>query len=383
MKIGFVLDDGLDTPDGVQQYVQTLGAWMTAEGHQVHYLVGQTKRTDIPNVHSLARNISVRFNHNRLTIPLPANRSRIKKLLEKEAFDVLHVQMPYSPLLAGRIIRSASTSCAVLGTFHILPYGSLQTEGARILGLLTRTTSSRFDTIFSVSPAAKDFAKSIMGITSTVVPNVVDISTFQTLQKSKKDSTKKSIVFLGRFVERKGCMQLLRALAILAEEQALNDVQVTMCGSGPLANEAQEFVRVHSLEKLVTFTGRVTETEKVTYFAHADIAMFPSMSGESFGIVLIEAMAAGSGVVLGGNNPGYASVLTGIPEQLVDPADPSVLAAQILRVLTDKSLAQKIHVHQQSHVGQFDVDTVGRKILGVYSDAIAKRVVNSDNTTHG
>lgn len=383
MKIGFVLDDGLDAPDGVQQYILTLGSWMTAGGHEVHYLVGQTKRTDIPNVHSLARNISVRFNHNRLTIPLPANRDRIKKLLQKEAFDVLHIQMPYSPVLAGRILRAVPDSCAVVGTFHILPYGSLQTAGARLLGALTRATSSRFDAVFSVSPAAKDFAETIMNIPSAVVPNVVDISTFQSPQKSKKHDAKKSIVYLGRFVERKGCMQLLRALAILAGQQALEDVQVTMCGGGPLAEQAHEFVRAHSLEKLVTFTGRVTEAEKVSYFAQADIAIFPSMSGESFGIVLIEAMAAGSGVVLGGNNPGYASVLTEIPEQLVDPKEPDVLASQILRILQDKSLSQKIHAHQQSHVGQFDVKTVGRTIMDTYRDAIAKRRINSDNTRHG
>lgn len=78
MKIGFVLDDGLDSPDGVQQYILTLGTWLEKQGHEVHFLVGQTERTDISNVHVLARNIGVRFNHNRLTIPLPANHGRIK-----------------------------------------------------------------------------------------------------------------------------------------------------------------------------------------------------------------------------------------------------------------------------------------------------------------
>lgn len=382
MKIGFVLDDGLDSPDGVQQYIRTLGTWFEKQGHEVHFLVGQTERTDIPNVHVLARNIGVRFNHNRLTVPLPANRRRIKKLLAEERFDVLHVQMPYSPMLAGRIISEAPDSCAVVGTFHILPYGALQTFGSRVLGKLLQKTLRRFDTIFAVSPAAQAFAKSIMGIQSTVIPNAVEIKKFHVQTKSKKKGLTKSIVFLGRFVERKGCMQLLRALAILAAQDKLENVEVIMCGGGPLHQKAMQFIATNKLETYVTLAGRVSEEEKAMYFANADVAIFPSMSGESFGIVLIEAMAAGSGVVLGGNNPGYASVLTEIPEQLVDPHDPSLLANQILRVLEDSSLAKTIHSYQQSHVGQYDVGTVGLKILAAYTSAIAKRVRNSDNTTH-
>ena len=104
MKIALVLDDSLDKPDGVQQYVLTLGSWLTSQKHEVHYLVGATSRKDIPNVHSLSANMRVRFNKNRASMPMIANRKAIRALTEKEKFDVLHVQMPYSPLLAGKII---------------------------------------------------------------------------------------------------------------------------------------------------------------------------------------------------------------------------------------------------------------------------------------
>ncbi|HTH72515.1 MAG TPA: glycosyltransferase family 4 protein, partial [Candidatus Pristimantibacillus sp.] len=105
LKIGLVLDDSLDKVDGVQQYVLIVGRWLTAQGHDVHYLVGETKRTDLPGMHSLARNVKVRFNKNRMAIPLPANLRAIRALLKREQFDVLHVQVPYSPALAGRIIK--------------------------------------------------------------------------------------------------------------------------------------------------------------------------------------------------------------------------------------------------------------------------------------
>src|SRR3989344_1271873 len=99
MKIGFVLDDGFDRLDGVQQYMLTYGQWLTKEGHEVHYLVGETTHSIIPNLHSLSRNLKVRFNKNRSSIPLKIYKNAIKKLLSEEKFDVLHIQMPYSPML--------------------------------------------------------------------------------------------------------------------------------------------------------------------------------------------------------------------------------------------------------------------------------------------
>ncbi len=94
LKIGFVLDDSLDSTDGVQQYMLTMGRWLQKKGHEVHYLVGHTRRPDIANIHSLSRNITVRFNQNRMSIPLGASRRHIKQVLMREQFDVLHVQMP-------------------------------------------------------------------------------------------------------------------------------------------------------------------------------------------------------------------------------------------------------------------------------------------------
>src|SRR5688572_10061763 len=120
LRIGFVLDDRLDKPDGVQQYVKLLGGWLSAHGHDVHYLVGESPGLKDQNIHHLGRTVKVRFNKNRMEIPLPANRRNIKKLLAEKEFDVLHVQMPYSPMLAARVIKNAAPTTSVVGTFHIL-----------------------------------------------------------------------------------------------------------------------------------------------------------------------------------------------------------------------------------------------------------------------
>ena len=113
--------------------------------------------------------------------------------------------------------------------------------------------------------------------------------------------------------------------------------------------------------------------------AGAAIACFPSLHGESFGIVLIEAMAAGAGVVLGGANPGYKTVLGGRPETLVDPKNTRQFAKRLEKFLTDAQLAAQIHSWQQSHVKRYDINEVGPSLVKVYYQAIAKQRPLGDN----
>lgn len=117
---------------------------------------------------------------------------------------------------------------------------------------------------------------------------------------------------------------------------------------------------------MVEFKGYITETEKADYLASADVAVFPSLGGESFGIVLIEAMAARAKVVIGGNNAGYANVLAPVPGALFDPRDAQGLAKLITQLHSDKQLAQELHTQQQAMVKQYDVAVVGKKLLSWY-----------------
>lgn len=366
-KIGFVLDDSLDKTDGVQQYVLTLGQWMRHQGHEIHYLVGHTERTDIPHIHSLSRNIQTHFNQNRMSTPLPANKKLIKKLLEREQFDALHVQMPYSPFMAGRVIAAAPKQTKIIGTFHIIPFSWIEKVATRLLGLALWRTLRRFDAIYSVSEPARIFARRSFGVKSSVLPNVVNVAAFHVGKSIKKfDDSKITIVFLGRLVERKGCMLLLKALEQLHQKHHLANVRVLICGKGQLQAELENFVKEHHLSTVVHFVGFVSEEDKPHYLATADIAVFPSTGGESFGIVLIEAMAAGSRVVLGGNNIGYTSVLRERPELLIDPLDTDEFAKTLKHFISSKRARLAAHKWQNLHVQQYDVSVVGRKLLDHY-----------------
>lgn len=373
-KIGFVLDDSLDTPDGVQQYVLTLSTWLTAQGHDVHYLVGESTRTDIPQLHSLSRNMKVRFNGNRMSMPLPANKARIRELLAREQFDVLHVQMPYSPFLAGRLIAAAPRETAVVGTFHVAPHSRMVYAANKMLRVMARRSLRRFDAVMSVSSVAQAFAREAFRLESDIIPNTVDLAPFNTAKPLPAYETGKTILFLGRLVDRKGCGHLLRALAYMQEHKLFDgDYRAVICGKGPLEDELKQYMRSKHLQKHVEFVGFVSEADKPAYMASADIAVFPSTGGESFGIVLVESMAAARGVTLAGNNPGYASVMAPFPETLIEPADTESFGRTLVDLLARDAHRARLAAQQRADVMQYDVPVVGARVVALYERALHKR----------
>jgi phosphatidylinositol alpha-mannosyltransferase len=373
LKIGFVLDDTLDTPDGVQQYVLALGAWLSAAGHDVHYLVGHTERTDIPNVHSLSRNVKVQFNGNRMSTPLPASKRQIRELLKREKFDVLHVQIPYSPFMAGRVILAAPKSTAIIGTFHIAPNSGLVKHANTMLGHMVGRSLKRIDTVVSVSRAAAVFAKATHGIETTILPNVVNAQNFKTAKPFEFERSLPTIVFLGRLVPRKGCKVLLEAVSIMRSDTTLPDFRVVICGKGELRDKLEQYVRKNNLSNMITFVGFVNDKLKASYLRAADIAVFPSTGGESFGIVLTEAMAADHPVVLGADNDGYRTVLEPYPNVLFPILDPISLANKLKIYLTDPTARSKALAWQKSTINQYDVATVGPKLVARYYQALRSK----------
>lgn len=374
LKIGFILDTSLDPNDGVQQYVVGLGEWFRAEGHDVHYLVGETKHRQLINIHSLSKNFSVVFNGNRTTIPLIPNPLRLRKFMRRQKFDVLHVQTPHHPLLAQPLLLFADKQTAAIGTFHILPYDTLSKVGTWLLGFVLRPSLKRLDALLAVSSAAAAFTKTTYRMNSMVLPNVVDYQRFSKAKPLERyDDDILTILFLGRLVPRKGCRLLLEAVRILAEKPDMPAFRVVICGNGPLMNDFKDFVAANGLQERVIFEGFVQEDEKPRFYASADISVFPSIGGESFGIVLLEAMASGKAAVFAGDNPGYRSVLAERSEMLFDTSSVDVLVQLLEQYLSDAELRKAASQWGETYTAKFDVNVVGKQLLTIYDEALQKR----------
>jgi phosphatidylinositol alpha-mannosyltransferase len=165
-------------------------------------------------------------------------------------------------------------------------------------------------------------------------------------------------------------MILLEAIRLLHEKPTVPAFRVLLCGAGPLAAQANEFIAKNKLEELVSMEGFISEDDKPGYYASADISVFPSTGGESFGIVLLEAMASGKAAVIAANNPGYASVLEPNPDLLFPVNNPQALADKIEAMLIDQSQREQAAEWGATYTRQFDVGVVGKKLLDIYSDAL-------------
>lgn len=373
LKIGLVIDDSLDSTAGVQQYVMAVGKWMAEAGHTVHYLTSETKRTDMPNVYSLVKKIHANFNGNKGGgTPLPLSKRKARDLNSKEKYDILHVQMPYSPFLAGQLIKTAPKNTAVIGTFHIFPDSKLVAMATRALGAWVHRQMKRFDTILSVSPAAQTFARQTFRIESRVLPNMFNIRDFDITPKKPENTV--IIVFLGRLVPRKGAKELLHAVNYIRQHNLSGtQFKVIIGGKGPMGDELMRYVNDNGLGDIVEFTGFVAEEDKGKFLNAGDISVFPSTGGESFGISLLEAMAATSGSVIAGDNAGYRTVMSEFIDQLVDPTNTAHFAELLATHMNDRDLRAMSCKRQRLSVQQYDRSVVGKEIESVYYEILQKR----------
>jgi len=371
MKIALVLDDTLDKPDGVQQAVVTIGRWLDKEGHEVHYIVGDTKRSDLKHIHSFGRFVTLKLNKNIVRMLLPSNRKKIKALIKREDFDVIHVMMPYSPLMGKLTVQYAGPKTAVIGTFHTLPASKLVFNANHFLSYVLGKSLKRFDSVIALSEPVVHFARKAYGLNATYVPNPVVIDDFKSGRRIPAyDRKKLNIIFIGRLVQRKGVLELIRAYNALSDVVA-DKSRLIIGGKGPLKAKAKNLVNSN---RNVTFTGFVSEKDKANFLASADIAVFPSTSGEAFGIVLIEAMAAGAGVVLGGNNPGYKSVLGQQPYLLFDPQDTKAFADHLQLFIEDPKLRGRMNSWQSIAIQQYDISVVGKTLMRIYKECLHSRL---------
>lgn len=375
LTIGFVFDDTLDALDGVQQHIITIGTELARRGHDVHYLVGETHHSPVPQTVSLARNVMVSFNGNRMRIPLPVRKREIRAALAHNNYDILHIQAPYSPLFGGRVLECAPQSTGVVATYHIAPIDRRARYGGRALGLVNAHSHRRVDEVIAVSQVAAQYAQFTSHTHGTIIANPVNVGKFATAaHRATRDAAHPHIVFLGRLVPRKGAQLLLDALDY-GERHGMfpmPGLHVTIAGDGPLMDDCVQ--RAARLRTPVQFVGTVDEG-KADLLASADVAVFPAIGGETFGIVLPEAIASGAGVTLAGDNPGYRWTMRGDEDALfsVGPDHARVLAERIERALIDASWARRLHAREEALLDRYNVQAVTDEVEQVYARAIADR----------
>lgn len=369
MKIAAVLDDTMNSNNGVQQIVRALGQYWSSVGHEVHYIAGAGSPPQ-PRLHQVGRTATVRFNGNRISTPTWANRKRILQLLAEQQYDVLHVHAPYGPIIGHPTILAAAPTTAVVASFHMAALRSHVEQGVKVLGWLTRRSRVRLDSITCDSTASSDLLASAWGVSAPIVGNPIDLSRFHPAESHSATGTT-NLIFVGRLVERKGCADLLRALALIPLGRR-QSIRLTVVGDGPLRVSLEKLVAGLNLGSICRFTGRLTETLKVDLLQAADLAIFPSHGGESFGVVLLEAIGCGVPAV-GYANGGYRYVLGADSVALVEPGNIVKLAALISRLSENRDERRSLWRAQRTLTKQYSLPLIGGQYLDLFESLVQQR----------
>lgn len=354
---------------GVAEIVVQLQKSLKHKGHEVKIITPRPrKHVDNAPADMILVGRSAKMNTPFATMVdfgFEADGDEIQHILDTEQFDILHFHEPWVPLLSRQIL-SRSTSINV-ATFHATPPDTLM--GKSILSVVTPYTKSVLNYLHSytaVSDSAAEYVRSLSKDPITIVPNGIDLNKF-TAPKSVKKPNKKTILYLGRLEKRKGVDYLLPAYSKLRESH--DDVQLIIAGSGVKRRALERFVEQYEIPD-VTFAGFIQEKDKVSLIASADLYCSPALYGESFGIVLLEAMGVGVPIVAG-NNPGYASVMTGRGRlSLVNPKSTDDFAQRLELMLYDEKIRQLWAEWAAETVGQYRFDAIANEYEKVYEQAV-------------
>jgi phosphatidylinositol alpha-mannosyltransferase len=368
VRIGIVTPNYYPYPGGVTEHVHHTYLELKRLGHDVRVVTTSFGGGEAPDEHDtirIGRSVTVPANGSMCPVAVaPRMVVRLRAVFEREAFDLIHVHEPFMPMLSLAALRAAGVP--VVGTFHARNESAL---GYRLFRRALQPYAAKLTKRIAVSRAARDTVAKHLGGTYEIIPNGVDVARFASAEPIPELSDGRlNVLFVGRLEPRKGARYLLRALPAL--RAALPDSRVTFVGGGPLSGYYRSHVP-RSCVGYATFAGRVSADMLPRYFKTADVYCSPATGGESFGIVLLEAMAAGAAIVAS-NIEGYRDVVshgeTGI---LVPPRDPGALADAVIRVGRDESLRGALVGAARRAVERYSWGRVTQEILGVYRAAVS------------
>jgi phosphatidylinositol alpha-mannosyltransferase len=362
MKVGLVTPYIYPLPGGVNAHVRDLYEHLVAHGHDVRIIssVHGAQRASEGDIIRLGYGFSVPTNGSVGTLTFsPRYTSQVAAMLERERFDILHLHEPFVPFLSLVLLRESQS--INIATFHAYAGWSAANEfGKRMLGRFARRLHGRI----AVSAAARHFADRYYPGDYKVIPNGVDLERFKNAQPITryKDGTL-NIFFLGRFEPRKGVMYALKAYRQLRKRGY--NCRLLIAGAGPQEREVRRYIATRRLTG-VELLGRISEADKIRYFATADIYVSPATGQESMGVVLLEALASGTPIVCSDIH-GYRSVVRrGEQGLLVPPRDVNALADGLAQLLSDTEMRQRMSESARQRAVQFGWDNIAAKVEEYY-----------------
>lgn len=364
MRIVLACPYAWEAPGGVQIHVAQLAVHLRDRGHEVLVLAPGDRPAVEPWIRIVGRPVRVPYGGSVAPIaPTPTALARVRDAVRRLPSDVVHAHEPLTPSVA--MFATLCSPAPVVATFHS------GAERSRLFDLAApalRRVARRISVRIAVSERAAGFAGSRLGGPFRIVPNGADVARFAAAEPADLGPGR-ILLFVGRLHPRKGFRVAVAAFARLARERS--DLRLVVAGHG---DEASALDTLDTpLRARVRMLGSVPNEDLPPYHAAADVLLAPSVGGESFGIVLVEAMAAGLPVVAS-RIPGYDEVVTDGAEGFLVPArDDAAVAAAAGRLLDDPELARRMGAAGRERARRYDWGTVAGELEAIYREVAAAR----------
>ena len=365
LRIGLICPYSLTTPGGVQGQVMGLARSLRKMGHEVRVLGPCDGAPPDTFVTPIGESLPTVANGSIAPLaPDPSAALRTIRVLRDEQFDVLHLHEPLTP--GANITALVMRTAPIVATFH----AAGESLSYKYLSAPLKGFASKIDHRVAVSKDAVHLAQRYIGGDYQILPNGVELDRFLTYSQTPRAThdesrpTRQSIFFCGRHEPRKGLEILLQAHATLPDT-----VDLWIASECP---ETERLKREWAGDSRIIWLGRISDAEKAMRLSQADVFCAPSLGGESFGVVLIEAMAAATPIVASALD-GYLNVATNeVDALLVEPNNPTDLEAALRRILLDQNLADRLVAQGQERANGFSMVQLAQTYVEIYRRVIAE-----------
>ncbi len=367
MKIALVSPYDFSYPGGVVNHISCQAHQLTKIGHEVKIIAPASKVVPAFGDRFIQvgkpRPVPASGSIARITIS-PWLDSYVRAILNREKFDIFHLHEPLVPTLCTTVLRLSQAP--VIGTFHASGGKSWNTYSTPITKFFLRKWLLKIDGRIAVSQSALRYVQRHFQGDYSIIPNGIDSKHFYPDVSPFDNFTdgKINILFVGRLESRKGVKYLIDAYKLVAQE--IPDIRLIIVGPGTrLRKKYEKHVSKNHLKNVI-FIGYAAYNDLPRYFKTADIVCAPATGWESFGIVLLEAMAVGKPIIAS-NIEGYASVLNhGIEGLLVPPKNTKKLAGALSTLINDKKLRQKMGAKGRLKAIEYDWEHITEQVLNIY-----------------
>lgn len=370
MKIAVFTPYNIFKPGGVHEHVELQVEELRRRGHDVTIITPRPRKRDIDEAPDgvIFMGTSTRVKTASATsadVSVSLDNDAIDEVLGL-GFDILHVHEPLVPVAARQLLSRAEGRMLRVGTFHAaLPGNTLGRSLISTYKTYARAVMPHVDVVTAVSPAATGFIGKYINQTINYVPNCIDLAKFKP-KRCKRD--RNMIFFMGRLEKRKGAMQAIKSFEVLKKMKP--EARLVIASDGPLRKSLEQYIETNEV-KDVEFLGIISDEKKIELMGQCGVYTSPALYGESFGIVLAEAMAMKTPIVAH-HNDGYRWALRDTGRlSLVDCKDPVAYAERLQLMMEDDALRGVWQDWASEHVKQFDIRVVADIYEALYARSLS------------